>query len=98
MAITKHAVLRASHIIYENTNGEPTFNDPRLKVTPQPVAVCAGSSRSTRRLRLALPSQQSNSMGWSTRPMPKILAAGGTVPGGTDNPIGIRQRGKPPSR
>ena len=70
----------------ENVNGQPILNDPRLKALLSPWQYALAEQE------YAAPPLSAASLqsirGWSQADA-KILAAGGTVLGGTDNPIGI---------
>jgi Tol biopolymer transport system component len=70
----------------ENVNGKPILSDPRMKALLSPWQYALAEQE------YAAPPLNAASLqsirGWSQADA-KILAAGGTVLGGTDNPIGI---------
>jgi Tol biopolymer transport system component len=76
----------------ENTNGKPILADPRLKTLLSPWQYALAEQEYSAP-PLSAASLQSI-RGWSQADA-KILASGGTVLGGTDNPIGIGNWGTP---
>ena len=84
MAITNTPFFGVQYL--ENVNGQPILNDPRLKALLSPWQYALAEQE------YAAPPLSAASLqsirGWSHADA-KILAAGGTVMGGTDNPIGI---------
>jgi Tol biopolymer transport system component len=84
MAITNTPFFGVQYL--ENINGKPILNDPRLKTLLSPWQYALAEQE------YAAPPLSAASLksirGWSHADA-KILAAGGTVLGGTDNPIGI---------
>jgi Tol biopolymer transport system component len=84
MSITNTPFFGVQYL--ENVNGKPILSDPRLKALLSPWQYALAEQE------YAAPPLSAASLasirGWS-RADAKILAAGGTVLGGTDNPIGI---------
>ena len=84
MAITNTPFFGVQYL--ENVNGQPILNDPRLKSLLSPWQYALAEQE------YAAPPLSAASLqsirGWSHADA-QILAAGGTVLGGTDNPIGI---------
>jgi Tol biopolymer transport system component len=84
MAITNTPFFGVQYL--ENVNGKPILSDPRLKTLLSPWQYALAEQE------YAAPPLSAASLqsirGWSQADA-KILAAGGTVLGGTDNPIGI---------
>lgn len=84
MAITNTPFFGVQYL--ENVNGQPILNDPRLKALLSPWQYALAEQE------YAAPPLSPASLqsidGWSHADA-EILAAGGTVLGGTDNPIGI---------
>ncbi|MGZ4221284.1 MAG: amidohydrolase family protein [Solirubrobacteraceae bacterium] len=84
MSITNTPFFGVQYL--ENVNGKPILNDPRLKTLLSPWQYALAEQE------YAAPPLSAASLqsirGWSHAEA-KILAAGGTVLGGTDNPIGI---------
>jgi hypothetical protein len=84
MSITNTPFFGVQYL--ENVNGQPILNDPRLKSLLSPWQYALAEQE------YAAPPLNAASLqsirGWSQADA-KILAAGGTVLGGTDNPIGI---------
>ncbi len=84
MAITNTPFFGVQYL--ENVNGQPILNDPRMKALLSPWQY-ALAEQEYAAPPLSPASQQFIDQ-WSQADA-KILAAGGTVLGGTDNPIGI---------
>jgi Tol biopolymer transport system component len=84
MAITNTPFFGVQYL--ENVNDQPILNDPRLKslLSPWQYALAEQEYSAPPLSAASLQSIR----GWSHADA-KILAAGGTVLGGTDNPIGI---------
>ena len=84
MAITNTPFFGVQYL--KNVNGKPILTDPRLKALLSPWQYALAEQE------YAAPPLSAASLqsirGWSHADA-KILAAGGTVLGGTDNPIGI---------
>ena len=84
MAITNTPFFGVQYL--ENVNGQPILNDPRMKALLSPWQYALAEQE------YAAPPLSAASLqsirGWSGADA-KIIAAGGTVLGGTDNPIGI---------
>jgi Tol biopolymer transport system component len=84
MAITNTPFFGVQYL--ENVNGQPILSDPRLKSLLSPWQYALAEQE------YAAPPLSAASLqsirGWSHADA-KIIAAGGTVLGGTDNPIGI---------
>ena len=90
MAITNTPFFGVQYL--ENTNGQPILNDPRLKQLLSPWQYALAEQEYA--APPLSPASQQSIDGWSHADA-KILAAGGTVLGGTDNPIGIGNWGTP---
>ena len=84
MAITNTPFFGVQYL--ENVNGRPILNDPRLKALLSPWQYALAEQEYA--APPLSPASQQSIDGWSHADA-KILAAGGTVLGGTDNPIGI---------
>ena len=84
MSITNTPFFGVQYL--ENVNGKPILSDPRMKALLSPWQYALAEQE------YAAPPLSAASLqsirGWSQADA-KILAAGGTVLGGTDNPIGI---------
>jgi Tol biopolymer transport system component len=90
MSITNTPFFGVQYL--ENTNGKPILSDPRMKTLLSPWQYALAEQEYSAP-PLSAASQQSI-RGWSQADA-KIVAAGGTVLGGTDNPIGIGNWGTP---
>ena len=90
MAITNTPFFGVQYL--ENTNGQPILNDPRVKALLSPWQYALAEQEYA--APPLSPASQQSIDGWSQADA-KILAAGGTVLGGTDNPIGIGNWGTP---
>jgi Tol biopolymer transport system component len=84
MAITNTPFFGVQYL--ENVNGQPILNDPRMKALLSPWQYALAEQEYA--APPLSPASQQSIDGWSHADA-KILAAGGTVLGGTDNPIGI---------
>jgi Tol biopolymer transport system component len=84
MSITNTPFFGVQYL--ENVNGQPILADPRLKTLLSPWQYAIAEQEYA--APPISPALQQSIRGWSHADA-KILAAGGTVLGGTDNPIGI---------
>jgi Tol biopolymer transport system component len=90
MAITNTPFFGVQYL--KKVNGKPILADPRLEALLSPWQYAAAEEEYA--AGPISPSLQESIRGWSHAEA-KILAAGGMVLGGTDNPIGIGNFGTP---
>ena len=88
MAITNTPFSGVQYL--KNVNGRPILNDPRLKTLLSPWQYAPAEQEYA--APPLNPASLQSIRGWR-QANAKILAAGGTVLGGTDNPIGIGNLG-----